>query len=54
MLEVDIAISRIMLLNSRRSYSDIGKELGLIPYMKKDKVEAIGEARGPQQANGLP
>jgi DNA-binding Lrp family transcriptional regulator len=39
--EVDIAISRMMLMNSRRSYSEMGKELGLTPQAVHRRVQVM-------------
>ena len=42
--EIDIALSRSLMRNSRTSYSDLGKELGLSPQVVHRRVQALIEA----------
>jgi len=42
--EVDVALSRMLLWNSRTSYSELGKELGLSPQMVHRRVQHLMEA----------
>jgi DNA-binding Lrp family transcriptional regulator len=42
--EVDVAISRTLLRNSRTPYSDLGKDLGLTPQAVHKRVQAMMDA----------
>jgi DNA-binding Lrp family transcriptional regulator len=42
--EIDIAIGRSLMLNSRMSYSDLGKTLGLTPQVVHHRVQELMDA----------
>ncbi|MCG7844183.1 MAG: AsnC family transcriptional regulator [Methanomassiliicoccales archaeon] len=42
--EIDVALSRLLMRNSRTTYSDLGKELGLSPQVVHRRVQSLIDA----------